>query len=242
MFLLHFSHFILYRNPQTIKLEDFMSLTLHYHPLSSFCWKTLIALYENQTPFTPHLVNLGDQKSREEFLKIWPIGQFPVLEDTEQNQIIPQSTVIIEYLHLNYAGPVKLIPSDINLALETRRWNEFLDDYVHVQMQKIVSNSLRNADDIDKTGEAHSRKLILSAYNILEERMKNKIWMVGENFSMADCAASPALFYANKVEPFEETHPHLKTYFERLKERAAFAQVLIEAEPYFKYFPYKTKN
>ena len=26
-----------------------MSLTLHYHPLSSFCWKALIALYENDT-------------------------------------------------------------------------------------------------------------------------------------------------------------------------------------------------
>ncbi len=28
-----------------------MSLTLHYHPLSSFCWKVLIGLYENDTPF-----------------------------------------------------------------------------------------------------------------------------------------------------------------------------------------------
>ncbi len=216
-----------------------MMLTLYYHPLSSFCWKVLIALYENEISFTPHLVNLGEKESRENFLKIWPIGQFPVLQDVERNQIIPQSTVIIEYLHLYYPGPSKLLPENLDLALECRRWNEFLDDYIHVQMQKVVSNSIRSKEEIDILGEAQSRKFILKAYDILEERMKKQDWMIGDCFSMADCAAAPALFYGNKVEPFEQTYPNLAAYLERLKQRSSFALVLEEAKPYFQFFPYK---
>lgn len=178
-----------------------------------------------------------EKESRESFLKLWPIGQFPVLQDDQRKQIIPQSTVIIEYLQIHYPGPVNLIPSNRELALETRRWNEFFDDYIHVQMQKVVSNRIRPAADMDALGEVEARKRIATAYEIIEKRMKGKTWMVGENFSMADCAASPALFYGNKIEPFEKSHPNLNAYLERLKLRPSFARVLVEAEPYFQFFP-----
>ena len=216
-----------------------MSLTLYYHPLSSFCWKALIALYETGAPFRPHLVELHQETSREEFLKVWPMGQFPVLHDADRSLTIPQSAIIIEYLSMHYAGKSTLFPADPHLALEARQWNEFFDDYIHVPMQKIVSDCIRPEGQGDAMGVAASRKRITTAYDVLEQRMKEREWAVGESFTIADCSASPALFYANKVEPLTSAHKSTIDYLERLKRRPSFARVLEEAAPYLPMFPYK---
>ena len=108
-----------------------MSLKLYYHPLSSFCRKVLIALYENDTPFMPHLVDLADETSRAEFLKIWPIGKFPVLRDDAKDQTIPESTIIIEYLDQHYPGKTRFVPADADRAWQTRLSDRFYDLYVH---------------------------------------------------------------------------------------------------------------
>src|SRR6267142_1961490 len=97
-----------------------MSLKLYLHPLSSFCQKALIAFYENDTPFEPHIVNLGEARSRADFLKIWPAGKFPVLRDEARDRTIPETTIIIEYLEQHYPGRTKLIPADADLARQTR--------------------------------------------------------------------------------------------------------------------------
>jgi hypothetical protein len=52
-----------------------MSLTLHFHPLSSFCWKALVGLYEAGVPFEKHLVDMSDQGAREAFARLWPIAE-----------------------------------------------------------------------------------------------------------------------------------------------------------------------
>jgi glutathione S-transferase len=214
-----------------------MSLTLYYHPLASFCWKPLIAFYEGKIPFFAHLVDLGDEKSRNDFLKIWPMGEFPVLHDKHREQIIPQSSTIIEYLSLYYES--SMISANQEQALETRRWNEFYDNYLHVPMQKIVADCMRPAAEKDSKGVAEARDVIQSSYGILERAMKGKTWAVGDAFSMADCSASPALFYADKVEPLGVKYPSLLSYLERLKQRPSFARVLEEATPYFHMFPYR---
>ena len=88
-----------------------MALTLHMHPLSSYCQKVLVALYENDTPFAPKIVDLGDEASRAEFLRVWPVGKFPVLHDDARDALIPESSVIIEYLARYHPGPTALVPS-----------------------------------------------------------------------------------------------------------------------------------
>ena len=220
-----------------------MSLILYYHPLASFCWKPLIALYENQTSFTPKLVDLGDENSRDAFFKIWPIGEFPVLEDSQKdsktNKIIPQSASIIEYLNLHYSGSSKMIPADLELAFETRHWDGFYDDYLHAPMQAIVGDCIRPADKRDPMGTDEFHQTIRTSYDILEKRMTGRTWAVGDTFTMADCSAAPALFYADKVEPLGNKYPSLSSYLARLKQRPSFARVLEEAKPYFHMFPYK---
>ena len=214
-----------------------MSLVLHYHPLSSYCHKALIALYENDVSFTPQMVDLGDPQQRARFLRLWPIGKFPVLEDPARGKIIPESSIIIEYIERHHPGKERLIPDDPEQARETRLLDRFFDLYVHEPMQKIVGDRLRPEGAKDAHGVDHARKTMRTALGMLEQDMASRAWATGETFGLADCAAAPALFYADKVMPIAEDHPNVAGYLDRLKQRPSYARVLLEAQPYFSMFP-----
>jgi glutathione S-transferase len=214
-----------------------MSLTLHFHPLASFCWKALIALYENDTPFTPNVVDLGSAVERAALLKLWPIGKFPVLRDDTREQTIPESSIIIEYLDRHYPGPTKFIPADSDLAWQTRLRDRFYDLYLHLPMQKIIGDRLRPVAKRDPHGVEEARAQLSTSYRMIDQQMAAGTWATGEAFGLADCAALPALFYGNMVEPFGESHKNVTVYFERLKARPSIARVLREAEPYFMMVP-----
>ena len=210
-----------------------MTLKLYYHPLSSFCWKALIALYENDTPFEPVLVDLQDQGEREAFLKLWPIGKFPVLRDEARDHMVPESSIIVEYLGRHYPGPVKLIPDDPDLSRQTRMCDRYFDLYLHMPMQKVIGDRLRPADKKDPFGVEQARVQMRTVLTMMEADLGPN-WMMGDDFSLADCATAPALFYAAKLMPLGAK---VSAYLERLKARPSFARVLKEAEPYFAMFP-----
>jgi glutathione S-transferase len=214
-----------------------MSLTFHFHPLASYCQKALIALYENDTPFTPQIVDLGNEAERAALLKLWPIGKFPVLRDEARDQTIPESSIIIEYLGRYYPGCTQLIPADAELAWRTRLRDRFYDLYVHEPMQKIVGDRLRLAEKRDSFGVEEARARLQTSYGMIDREMAKKTWAMGDDFTMADCAAYPSLFYANLVMPFGDRHANVAAYFDRLKARPSCARVLAEAEPYLKLFP-----
>ena len=214
-----------------------MSLVLYYHPLASFCWKVLVALYENETPFEGRIVDLADANSRAELDEIWTVGKFPVLRDTTTGKAVPESTIILEYLARHFPGPVKLLPPDPELQREARLWDRFFDQYVHQPMQKIVTDKLRPAGGHDPYGVEEARKTIRTAYGMIEERIGERSWFVGDAFGIVECAAAPSLYYANRVEPLDEQKPRTSTYLERIMSRPSMKRVLEEAEPYFVNFP-----
>ncbi len=214
-----------------------MSLTLFYHPLSSFCWKVLIALYENDTPFKPAVVNLMDPAERASFLEIWPVGKFPVLRDNARGQTVPESSIIIEYLARHYPGKTQLIPAEGSHPLAMRKWDRILDLHLHQSMQKVVGDKLRPEGSKDAYGVEQARAMIKTTLDLIETHIPGKQWMMGETFTMADCAAAPALFYADKILPFGSTHKQTMAYLERVRARPSFARVLKEAQPYFRMFP-----
>ena len=214
-----------------------MSLTLHYHPLSSFCWKVLIALYENDTPFRPAVVNLMDPAERANFLKLWPVGKFPVIADEARGRTVPESSIIIEYLSRHYPGKTQLIVPESGHPSEMRKWDRILDLHLHLAMQKVVGDKLRPEGSKDPYGVEQAKAAIRTTLDLIEEHIAGKQWMMGEAFTMADCAAAPPLFYVDKILPFGGTHKQTAAYLERLKARPSFARVLKEAEPYFKMFP-----
>jgi len=214
-----------------------MSLKLYFHPLASFCWKPLIALYENDTAFEPHIVDLMDRDSSAAFKQVWRLGKFPVLRDAAKDRTIAESTTIIEYLAQHYPGRTQFVPTDPDLARQVRFADRFYDLYVHQPMQKIVTDRIRPEGRRDPHGVEEARTLLGTALDMLDEQMASKAWAVGESFGMADCAAAPALFYADKVMPLADAHRNAAAYLQRLMQRSSFARVLEEAQPYFKNFP-----
>jgi glutathione S-transferase len=216
-----------------------MALTLYFHPLASFCHKVLIALYENETPFAGRIVDLADKDASAAFLDLWPLAKMPVLHDDGRGRTIPETSIIIEYLEQHYPGARPLFPGETAERLETRLWDRFFDLYVQVPMQKVVTDRLRADSEHDPRGVADARATLGTAYDLIERRMSDRTWAVGESFTLADCAAAPALFYAAIVVPFPETHPHLAAYVERLVDRPSVKRVIAEARPYFHLFPFK---
>ena len=214
-----------------------MTIKLYYHPLSSYCHKVLIPLYENDTPFEPVFVDLGDEASRAAFLKVWPIGKFPVIEDTARDWMVPESSIIIEYLAQHYPGKIELIPEDADLARQVRMRDRFFDLHIHTQMQKVMGDSLRPEGSRDALGVEYAIAQMRTALGMLEQEIGSRTWAMGETFSMVDCSAAPALFYSNRIVPLAEEFPNTNAYLKRLTERPSYARVLKEAEPYFKYIP-----
>jgi glutathione S-transferase len=160
-----------------------------------------------------------------------------VLRDDARNQTVPESSIIIEYLGQYYPGGARLIPTDAQLAWQTRLQDRFFDWYVHEPMQKIVTDKLRPQGCNDPHGVEQARALLQTSYGIIEAAIGAKSWIMGADFTLADCAASPALYYANLVAPLGSSHPNTAAYLERLTKRPAFARVIEEAQPYFANFP-----
>jgi glutathione S-transferase len=218
-----------------------MSLKLYFHPLASFCHKALIALYENGIPFEPVVVDLGNEQSRDAFKKVWPMAKMPVLHDEARDRTVAEATIVVEYLDAYYPGAVRFLPADPERAWQTRFWDRFYDYYVQEPMQKIVVDRLRPPGGNDTHGVAQAKLQLLEAYKVAEPQMHSKTWAMGNDFTLADCAAAPALFYANTVVPFGATEKNLSAYLDRLMERPSFARVLQEAQPYFSLFPLENK-
>ena len=218
-----------------------MSLRLYYHPLASFCHKVLIALYENDVPFDPVIVDLADAASRANFEAVWPMAKMPVLRDEARDRTVVESTTIIEYLDAYYPSGMRFLPADADRAWQTRMWDRFYDHYVQEPMQKIVTDRLRPAGKNDSYGVEQAKLQLHEAYGVIEPVMESKSWAMGNDFTLADCAAAPALFYANTVVPFGQTHKNLSAYLDRLMARPSFARVLEEAQPYFTLFPMEKK-
>jgi glutathione S-transferase len=214
-----------------------MALILHSHPLASFCHKVLIALYETGVPFETRLVDLGDPAARAEFRKISPWGKMPVLVDEARSRTLFETSIIIEYLDRHYPAARPLLPVEPEARLDARLWDRIFDLYVQQPLQAAVAATMRDEPDQAATAAA----ALPVAYDQIEARMAGREWAAGDAFSLADCAAAPALFYASVVTPFAEWHTALAAYFERLLARPSVGRVLVEARPYFHMFPLKDR-
>ncbi len=219
-----------------------MSLVLHSHPLSSYCWKVLIALYESGAPFTAAMVNFGGPAAKAAFAALWPTCKIPLLQDGAK--VVPETSVQIEYLNRHCPAARPLLPEDEAAQLDARLWDRLSDFYVMTPMQRIVDDRMRPADERDPRAVAEAQKTLTTAYGMIDRNMAGKtsagkMWAAGDDFTIADCAAAPALFYAGIVFPFPADHTHLAAYFERLLKRESVKRVVAEARPFFQYFPFK---
>ena len=199
-----------------------MTPVLHEHPFAAYCWKALIAFYECDVRF--ERVFVGGAEDRAHLAELWPVGSIPVLVDGDR--VLGESTAIVEHVTPALAPGV-----------DARMWDRVIDGQVMTPMQKIVADALRPADSRDPYGVDEARATLDRAYTLLDDRLTEG-WLAGPAFTVADCAAAPALFYANVVHRWDEAaHPALTAYFERLRGRPSVARVIDEARPYREIFP-----
>ncbi len=210
-----------------------MTIELFAHPFSSYCQKAIAAFYENGIPFEFRMLEPGND-AWEELALIWPIGKFPVLR--EGDRVVPEATSIIEYLHVHHPGPVRLIPDAADAALEVRRLDRFFDNYIATPQQKLVADLLRPEAERDPRGVAEARAMLDKAYAWLEGHVAGREWAAGD-YSLADCAAGPFLFYADWSHPMDGRFPNVAAYRQRLMARPAFKRCIDEARPYRAFFP-----
>ena len=211
------------------------SLQLFAHPFSSYCQKALIALYENDIPFDYRVLERSHPDNFAELAARWPIRKFPVLVDGERT--VFEASVIIEYLGLHHPGAVELVPADPRAALEARMLDRFFDNYVSTPQQKVVFDRLRPEADRNPHGVAEARAMLEASYAWLEETLAGRTWAAGAEFSLADCAAAPFLFYGDWTQPIPGRLAHVHAYRTRLLARPSFARAVEEARPYRGFFP-----
>jgi len=212
-----------------------MKPSLFAHPFASYCQKVLIALYENGTDFTYRKFGPEDPAAMTELAALWPLKKFPVLLDEGQTYV--ESSVIIEHLAIRYPGAVELIPKDRQGALEVRMMDRFFDNYVMTPMQRIVADFMRATSDRDPLGVKEARLLLDSAYGWLNGVMTKRAWASGADFSLADCAAAPSLFYSDWVHEIRDEYPQVRAYRARLLARPSVARTVDEARPFRQFFP-----
>jgi glutathione S-transferase len=214
-----------------------VSLVLHQHPFASYCQKALIALYELELPFSAQLVDGADARA-ELAATLWPMASIPVLRDESADLTLPESTTIIEYLDDIAASATRLIPADRREALQARLWDRFFDQHVATPMQKIVGDRLRPEGRNDPEGVVMARTTLDTAYTVLDAQLAERAWAAGAAFTLADCAAAPALFYVRAVHRWDQRgQVNLTRYYRDLMTRPSVARVVDEARPWRDIFP-----
>ena len=211
-------------------------LALYGHPFSSYTQKVLTALYENGTPF--ELRNLDPAapgNHAPEWLRRWPLAKFPLLVDGDHTVV--ESSIVIEHLQMAQPGPVQLIPADPAAALQVRFMDRFFDLHVMAPVQHAVNAALTGDPAKRVDGVAWAADKLEKAYAWLEGEWARSTWAAGDGFTMADCAAAPALFYADWTHPIAASYPLLRAYRARLLARPSFAQAVEGGRPYRHYFP-----
>jgi glutathione S-transferase len=211
-----------------------VSLVVHQHPFALYCWKALIALYERDVPFTGELV----EADRSALATLWPSASIPVLVD--DGVVVPESSIIVEHLDRHGDAP-PLIPTEPDEALQARLWDRIADGYITTPVQRIVGDALRPSDAKDPHGVSQAHASLDLACAMLDRQLNGRDhdgWLAGDDFTLADCAAAPALHYADVLHPLDrEAHPALAAYFDRVLTRPSVSRVVEEARPYRVLFP-----
>jgi glutathione S-transferase len=212
-----------------------MTLALYGHSFSSYTQKVLIALYENNTPHEFRCLGPDTPQHSAEWLRRWPLRKFPLLVDGERN--VAETSIIIEYLHLNYPGPVCLLPADPMAALDVRFLDRFFDLHVMSAVQHAVNGALTGDPVKRQEGLTLAVEKLERAYAWLEGQLADRTWAAGSDFTLADCAAAPSLFYADWTLRISEAFPLLRAYRARLLARPSFARAVEEARWFRPNFP-----
>ncbi len=207
-------------------------MKLYYSPLSTFSHKAMLAFYEKGIAFTPEIVDLGSPEARAAYEKVNATGKVPflLLDDGWQ---VPESTSIIEYLEEEFPDTPRLIPAaGRGTARQVRFMDRLADLYFNEPIIELTLQQIGFRPQ-DAARAERARKYVQLTYSHWNKRLATQPWLCGDSFTMADCAAVPALFYAQTVAPFA-SHANVAAYWQRASARPSYARIRAELEPIWK--------
>jgi glutathione S-transferase len=104
--------------------------------------------------------------------------------------------------------------------------------------------NLRPEGSRDPFGVTEAARQLRTACAIIDRELAatKQTWAAGNTFSMADCAAAPALYYVNLIMPLAANYRHAAALLDRLMERPSFVRVLEEARPFLQFFPMRGRT
>lgn len=210
-----------------------MTLQIFGHPFSSYTWKVLIALRMNNIPHEFRMIDPDHPDNGVELRRHWPFGQFPLLLD--EGTPVVESTCIIEHIDTHHPGEHRWIP-DGEPGRRARFLDRAFDLRVMAPVQAAVFDAIRPESERNPADRRLAGERLNLAYDWLESYLGEGPWAIGEQFTLADCAAAPSLFYADWVEPIGD-RPKLAAYRARLLAQPVVATTVDEGRPYRSYFP-----
>lgn len=201
-------------------------MELFYHPLSRYSQKVLLAFYEKQVNFYPRIIELSDPYSRNRFTQQYPSGKLPLLK-TRSAKLLPESTIIIEYIDHQFATGTQLIPTDFEHALQVRLCDRIIDNDVSNKLYTLERMQIRVEQAPLKIKQLENE--IHASFQSLNEQLSHYHWLCGDAFTMADCALIPCIMGARKrfkLYQFDQ----LVRYLHQAETRGSWIQVQQEIE------------
>ena len=207
-------------------------MDLYFAYLSTYSQKVLLALYEKDIAFTPHFVDLTSEEDRAEYRKLYPFGKVPLLI-RDDGRLIPESSIIVEYLETAFPQSPQLIPEDPEEARKVRFMDRMCDLYLNDSVVSLIFESWKPDEQRDSAMMEKASEKIGIMYRFMDDQLSQSEYLAGAEFSMADCAALPVLLYAKSFASFAD-FDNITRYWETVSQRPAYLKLKTEAEPYVK--------
>jgi glutathione S-transferase len=176
-----------------------MGIKLHYHPLSTYSRRVLLACAEKQIPHDLVVVDMAARKHREQsYLALNPYGRVPTLE--EDGFVLFESTAILGYLEATRPTP-PLVPDD-------PRGRALID--MHMKLCDLQFT--RHAGTIvfpkrflpkekwNMAAIAEAKAEIEKHLAIVNKQLAGRTYLIAEQFSLADLCYTPFLEFLPLME------------------------------------------
>jgi glutathione S-transferase len=197
-------------------------LALYHNDMSLCAQKVRVCLAEKELEWeNRHLVLRAGEHQQDWYIKLNRRAVVPTLIDDDK--VIPESNVILEYLEEAYPTPA-LMPKDPYGRSKVRLWTKQLDEDIHDASAAILSFGIafrhqylergeagkkmleeipnifkreRRRDVIDKGAKSQHFIIAVERMVLLLDEMEEALaahrWLAGDDYSLADVAFTPYL-------------------------------------------------
>jgi len=168
-----------------------MAIELYWGSGSPFAWRVMLTLEVKGLAYQSKLLEFskGEHKSAD-YLKLNPRGKVPTLKDGDF--VIHESLAIMSYLDGKYPEPLLFGKTPEETGSIWRLLMECENSLVRAS-EKIV-RPIFFGQGLDKVDEIQqSAQTVRQEFKLLDERLANRAWLVGEVVSAADIGVYPVI-------------------------------------------------